>query len=80
MLLFNFIVHVLLLLGILIVMVYIFILMFMSSYYYVRFSLGILYHFVVLCIVCMYVCMVLLPPGVNPIAVNKYIKSNSALL
>ena len=28
---------------------------------------------VVLCIVCMYMSTVLLPPGVNPIAVNKYI-------
>jgi len=28
---------------------------------------------VVLCTVCVYMCTVLLPPGVNPIAVNKYI-------
>ena len=28
---------------------------------------------VVLCIVCVYMCTVLLPPGDNPIAVNKYI-------
>ena len=27
----------------------------------------------VLCTVCVYMCAVLLPPGVNPIAVNKYI-------
>ena len=26
-----------------------------------------------LCIVCVQMCTVLLPPGVNPIAVNKYI-------
>jgi len=30
---------------------------------------------VVLCIVCVQMCTVLLPPGVNPIAVNKYIVS-----
>jgi hypothetical protein len=29
--------------------------------------------FVVLCIVCVYMCTVLLPPGGYPIAVNKYI-------
>ena len=29
----------------------------------------------VLCIVCVYMCTVLLPPGDNPIAVNKYIIS-----
>ena len=28
---------------------------------------------VVLCIVCVYMCTVLLPPGVNPTAVNKYV-------
>jgi len=28
---------------------------------------------VVLCTVCVYMCTVLLPPGVNPIVVNKYI-------
>jgi hypothetical protein len=28
---------------------------------------------VVQCIVCVYMCTVLLPPGDNPIAVNKYI-------
>jgi len=28
---------------------------------------------VILCIVCVYMCTVLLPPGVNPIAVNKYL-------
>jgi len=33
--------------------------------------LGILFHCVVLCIVCVQICAVLLPPVVNPIAVNK---------
>jgi hypothetical protein len=31
---------------------------------------------VVLCIICMYTCTVLLPPGGYPIAVNKYININ----
>ena len=31
------------------------------------------FHCVVLSIVCVQMCTVLLPPGVNPIAVNKYI-------
>jgi len=31
----------------------------------------ILFHCVVLCMVCVYMCIGLLPPGVNPIAVNK---------
>ena len=31
--------------------------------------------FLVLCIVCVYMCTVLLPPGGYPIAVNKYIVS-----
>jgi len=35
--------------------------------------LCILFHCVVLCIVCVQMCTVLLPPGVNPIAVNTYI-------
>jgi hypothetical protein len=35
--------------------------------------------FVVLCIVCVWMCTVLLPPGVNPIAVNKYININTNL-
>ena len=35
---------------------------------------------VVLCIVRVYMCTVLLPPGVNPIAVNKYIISYVPLL
>ena len=33
--------------------------------------LCILFHYVVLCTVCVSMCSVLLPPGVNPIAVNK---------
>ena len=32
---------------------------------------------VVLCTVCMYMCTVLLPPGDNPIAVNKYTNINN---
>ena len=43
----------------------------MYSYCYVCSVLCILFHYVVLCIVCVYMCTVLLPPGVNPIAVNK---------
>ena len=31
------------------------------------------FHCVVLCTVCVSMCTVLLPPGVNPIAVNEYI-------
>ena len=49
--------------------------MFMYSYCYVCSVLGIPFHCVVLCIVCVYMCTVLLPPGVNPTAVNKYIIS-----
>ena len=48
-----------------------FIVMFMYAYCYVCSVLGILFHCVVLCIVCVCMCTVLLPPGVNPIAVNK---------
>jgi len=43
------------------------------SYSYVCFALGILFHFVVLCTVCVYLCTVLLSPAVNTTAVNKYI-------
>ena len=43
----------------------------MYSYCYVCSVLGILFHCVVPCIVCVYTCTVLQPPGVNPIAVNK---------
>ena len=32
----------------------------------------VLVNSVVLCTVCVYICTVLLPPGVNPIAVNRY--------
>ena len=32
-------------------------------------------HCVVLCVVCVYMCTLLLPPSVNPITVNKYIIS-----
>jgi hypothetical protein len=50
--------------------------MFMYSNCYVRSVLGILLHCVVLCLVCVDMCTVLLPPGViNPIAVKKYILS-----
>jgi len=45
----------------------------MFMYSYVCSVLGIVFHCVVLCIVCVYMCTVLRPPGVNPIAVNKYI-------
>jgi hypothetical protein len=51
------------------------IVMFTYYYCYVFSGLGILFHCVVLCIVCVQMCTVLLPPGVNPIAVNKYIIS-----
>ena len=37
--------------------------------------LGALFHCVVLCIVSVQMCTVLLPPGVNSIAVNKYVIS-----
>jgi len=46
--------------------------MFMYSYCYVCSVLCIMFHCVVLCIVCVLMCTVLLPPGANPIAV-KYI-------
>jgi hypothetical protein len=38
--------------------------------------LSIAFHCVVVCTVCVSMCTVLLPPGVNPIAVNKYILSH----
>jgi hypothetical protein len=53
-------------------MLCIFIVMFIYFYCYVCSGLGILFQCVVLCIVCVEMCTVLLPPGVNPIAVNKY--------
>jgi hypothetical protein len=52
---------------------YVFFVMFMYSYCYVCSVLGIVFHCVVLCIVCVSMCTVLLPPGVNPIAVNEYV-------
>jgi len=52
--------------------------MFMYSYCYVCSVLGTLFHCVVLCIVCVQMHIVLLPPGVNPVAVNKYMKCFSA--
>jgi len=51
--------------------------MFVYSYRYVCSVLCILFHCVVLCIVCVSMCTVLLLPGVNPTAVNKYIIINS---
>jgi len=45
------------------------------SYCYVFSILDIPFQCVVLCTVCASMCSVLLPPGVNPIAVNKYIVS-----
>jgi hypothetical protein len=69
MLLFNFVNCVFLLLCLCNLIV-----MFMYSYCYVCSALCILFHFVVLYIVCVSLCTVLLPPGVNPIAVYKYIK------
>jgi hypothetical protein len=45
----------------------------MYSYCYVCFILDVLFHFVVPYTVCVQMCTALLPPGVNPIAVNKYI-------
>jgi len=47
--------------------------MFVYSYCYVCSVQGILFYCVVLCIVCVYTSTVLLPPGVKPTAVNKYI-------
>jgi hypothetical protein len=49
--------------------------MFMYSYSYECSVLVVLFHCVVLCTVCVYKCAVLLPPGANTIAVNKYIIS-----
>ena len=45
--------------------------MFMYSYCFVCSVLCILFHCVVLCTVVVYMCAVLLPPGVIPIAVDK---------
>ena len=65
-LLFNFVNYVFLLLCLCILIV-----MFIYSYCYVCSVLCILFHCVVLCTVSVYMCTVLLPPGVNPVAVNK---------
>ena len=54
--------------------------MFIYSYCYVCSVLGILFHCVVLCIVCVQMCTVLLPPDVNSIAVNKYIISSMSTI
>jgi hypothetical protein len=54
---------------------YILIAIFMYFYFYVCFVLGVLLHCFILCILWMVMCTVLLPPGINPIAVNKYIIS-----
>ena len=45
--------------------------MFMNFYCCVCSVLCNLFHCVVLCIVCVKMCALLLPPGVKPIAVNK---------
>jgi hypothetical protein len=66
MLLFNFVNNVFLLLCLCTLIV-----TFMHSYCYICSVLGILFRCVVLCIGCLQMCTVLLPPGVNPTAVNK---------
>ena len=53
--------------------IYIYICYVYLSYFYVNSVLGIVFHCVVLCIVCVQMSAQLLPPGVNPIAVNEYI-------
>jgi len=70
MLLFNFVIYEFLLLCLCILII-----MFMYSYCYVCSVLYILFHCVVLCTVCVLMCTVLLPPGVNPIAVNIYTRT-----
>jgi len=75
MLLLNFVnyVYVFLVLCILIVMS-------MYSSCYACSVLGVLFHCVVLCIVCVCdMCIVVLAPGVNPIVVNKYIIISSLI-
>jgi len=47
----------------------------MYSYCYICSVLGILFHCVALCIVCVQICTVLLTSDVNPIVINKYIIS-----
>ena len=51
--------------------------MFMYSDCYLCSVLGIVFHCVVLCTVCGYLCTVLMPQCVDPIAVNKYISITS---
>jgi hypothetical protein len=34
-----------------------------------------IFNCVVLCVVCVYICTVLLPPVVNPVGVNKYLSN-----
>ena len=53
-------------------LVSILIVMFMYSYYVCSF-VGIVFRCVFLCIVCVQMCTALLPLGINPIAVNKYL-------
>jgi len=52
---------------------YILIVFFIYSYCHLCSFPGIVFHCVVLCIVCVYMCTVLLPPGVNTIVIDKYI-------
>jgi len=47
--------------------------MFMNSYCYVGSVLGILFHCIVLCIVCVQMCTVILPPAVNQLQLTKYV-------
>jgi hypothetical protein len=47
---------------------FLYILIVIIMYFYVRIVLCILFHCAVLCIVCVQMCTVLLPPGVNPIS------------
>ena len=58
---------------------YVFLLLCLCSYCYARSVLGIVFHCVVLCIVCVSLCTLLLPPGVNPIAVDRYIILHNVL-
>ena len=49
--------------------------MFMCSHCYICSGLGIVFHYVVQCMVYVFKYTVLLPPIINPIAVNRYIIS-----